>query len=234
MEYEADKLLDHFPSNMERLRDLAGEEIAENLIAYAIMPLVPIVSAGVYNWLIARRVKRLEDFLYDLCVMLSKLEDRISRGKVLSEEFEFIFTRVLKSLMEEERSEKRDFFRNSLLNYLTSEEEIDRVEIYLNQLDGLSCLEMLLLSFLYRNCNENGHMDRRIVEKTRRFMESQQLSDEDLNLAYDELRIKGYFLTGMVNTEFKNDFAGLTGGMRLSEKALGFSNFVATVEIEEE
>jgi|GEM_PF-2065132 len=245
---------------VQRLLDEYDEGIVVSFIGYALMVLTPFlvminleiipssapvlasvassVGTVVLDKLTGNRFKKTIEFMRLVCEKTSAFEDQVIdeiRNKIGREEAEIVIVRILRSISEKERREKWEFFRNLLLNYLTSgEDEIDRVEIYLNQLDSLSYLEMLLLAFLYRNCNENGHMNDAIVEKTKKFKASQELSNKDLNLAYNELHNNSYFLTGAFNTQLKNDFASLTGGICLSEKALEFSEFVATTKIVDE
>jgi hypothetical protein len=140
-------LLDHFPSNIEQLRDAVGDDIVPELVGYAGLVLAPVVGAVIHNRIIARRIKRIEDFLYDFCVAISEFEKRINQERIKSDEFEYLFIRTLDSVTSKQRKEKACYYRNLLIKHLLSNgDDIDREEIYLDLLDEVSLSELQVLS----------------------------------------------------------------------------------------
>ena len=155
----------------ERLLDEKQEDVALTIGGYtalyigsALGPFLGQIGPGLiavgttlHNITFGRKLKRIGEFHWRLISELQRiinelrgkiegLEERV-REKVSGDDFEYLYTRTLDSIASKQRGEKSEFYRNLLINHLiTTDNNIDREELFLNLLDELCYSELYFLS----------------------------------------------------------------------------------------
>lgn len=117
--------------------------------------LLPLGSTAiaVYDELqskqIERKIQRLEEFYTNLATTLRVHREEINQGYVNKDDFLDVFEKATRYVISERQDEKRQFFKNILVNSIMSSDcDYDKTERYFRLLDNLTEVELRILAVL--------------------------------------------------------------------------------------
>lgn len=115
----------------------------------------PVGSTAVeiYNELqsrqVERKIKRLEEFYSSLDAKITSVEDRVNKEFLSKEDFQDVFEEATRYVVLERKEEKRNYFKNIMVNSILSKEcDYDKTERYFRLLDNLTEVELTILAVL--------------------------------------------------------------------------------------
>ena len=98
---------------------------------------------------IERKIQRLEEFYANLAATVNTLEERINQEYVNKDDFLDVFEEATRHVVMERQEEKRDLYKNILVNSITSSEcDYDKTERFFRLLENLGTLELKVLAVL--------------------------------------------------------------------------------------
>ena len=104
---------------------------------------------------IERKIQRLEEFYKNLSTTVNIVKDKINEEYVNKDDFLDVFEEATRYVVTERNDEKRIFFKNILVNSITSSDcDYDKTERFFRLLDNLTEMELRILAVLD---NPNGY-----------------------------------------------------------------------------
>ena len=98
---------------------------------------------------VERKIKRLEEFYSSLDAKITSVEDRVNKEFLSKEDFQDVFEEATRYVVRERKEEKRNYFKNILVNSILSKvSDYDKTERYFRLLDNLTELELTILAVL--------------------------------------------------------------------------------------
>lgn len=115
----------------------------------------PVGSTAVeiYNELqsrqVERKIQRLEEFYSSLDAKITSVENKVNKEFLSKEDFQDVFEEATRYVVLERKEEKRNLFRNILVNSILSKAcDYDITERYFRLLDNLTEVELTILAVL--------------------------------------------------------------------------------------
>ena len=138
---------------MRNTKDLL--EASSKAVLVQIGNCIPIVgfAQDVYAQLeqiqAKRKVERISKFLEGVQLSISKMQDKLNEEYINKEDFTDIFEKTSRHIANERSENKRDFFKNILLNSMINKNSnYDKTERFFRILDLLGTEDMIILSIL--------------------------------------------------------------------------------------
>ena len=138
---------------MRKTKDLL--EASSKAVLVQIGNCIPIVgfAQDVYAQLeqiqAKRKVERISKFLEGVQLSISKMQDKLNEEYINKEDFTDIFEKTSRHIANERSENKRDFFKNILLNSMINKNSnYDKTERFFRILDLLDTEDMIILSIL--------------------------------------------------------------------------------------
>ena len=98
---------------------------------------------------ISQKIQRLEEFYTNLAATVNAQEERINQEFVSKGDFLDVFEEATRHVVLERQEEKRELYKNILVNSITSTEcDYDKTERYFRLLDNLGIMELRVLAVL--------------------------------------------------------------------------------------
>lgn len=138
---------------MRKTKDLL--EASSKAVLVQIGNCIPIVgfAQDVYAQLeqiqAKRKVERISKFLEGVQLSISKMQDKLNEEYINKEDFTDIFEKTSRLIANERSENKRDLFKNILLNSMINKNSnYDKTERFFRILDLLGTEDMIILSIL--------------------------------------------------------------------------------------
>lgn len=135
-----------------------ANDIAEASVKAVVKELVKVLPLGgaalaIYDELqakqIERKIKRLEEFYNTLSTTVNTVKDKVNQEFVTKDDFLDVFEEATRYVVTERQEEKRLYFKNILVNSITSSDcDYDKTERYFRLLDNLTEIELRILAVL--------------------------------------------------------------------------------------
>ena len=135
-----------------------ANDIAEASVKAVVKELVKVLPLGgaalaIYDEFqskqIERKIKRLEEFYTNLSATVNAVKDKINEEYISKDDFLDVFEEATKYVVSERQEEKRQYFKNILVNSFTSSNcDYDKTERYFRLLDNLTETELKILALL--------------------------------------------------------------------------------------
>lgn len=137
-------------NNAKEIVEATGKALAKELVRY--LPLGN-TALEVYEELqskqIERKIKRLEEFYSELATALQTQQEKVNEEFVRKDDFLDVFEEATRYVVLERQEQKRQFFKNILVNSITSSDcDYDKTERYFRLLDNLTETELEILAVL--------------------------------------------------------------------------------------
>lgn len=137
-------------NNAKEIVEAGGKVFIKDLVR-----LLPLGSTAVeiYDELqskqIERKIQRLEEFYTNLASSVNAVTDKVNQEYVKKDDFLDVFEEATRYVVTERSDEKRLFFKNILVNSITSPDcDYDKTERYFRLLDNLTEIELRILAVL--------------------------------------------------------------------------------------
>ena len=130
--------------------DGPGEHILNVLKAgLATTPFCGGIASLMSDYIPSGKMKRLEAFAQQLAADLNELRDQVDEGKILTDEFAFLFEKCFRGVAENYQAERLEAFRGILVNSaIGTDLSDDEKEYFLNLVTTLSVLHIRILRFM--------------------------------------------------------------------------------------
>jgi hypothetical protein len=115
----------------------------------ATAPFTGGIASLMTDYIPSRKQKRLEEFAQQVAADLERLQDRIDKDTILTDEFAFLFEQTFRGVAENYQAEKFEAFRGILINAaIGTNLASDEQEYFLSLVNNLSVLHIRILSFM--------------------------------------------------------------------------------------
>ena len=135
-----------------------ASDVAETSVKAIVKELVKVLPLGgaalaIYDEFqskqIERKIKRLEEFYTNLSATVNAVKGKINEEFISKDDFLDVFEEATKYVVSERQEEKRQYFKNILVNSITSSDcDYDKTERYFRLLDNLTETELKILAVL--------------------------------------------------------------------------------------
>lgn len=137
-------------NNAKEIVEATGKVLVKELVR-----LLPLGNTAleVYEEMqskqVERKIKRLEEFYSDLAATMQTQQEKINEEFVSKEDFLDVFEEATRYVVLERQEQKRQLFKNILVNSITSADcDYDKTERYFRLLDNLMETEIRILAVL--------------------------------------------------------------------------------------
>ena len=128
-----------------------------NATKKTLVSYIPIVGNAITNiWnefesaQLQRKIERLESLITGLCIDLKRLETRINKEYINKQDCADILEKAAYAVALERLEEKREAYKNILLNSIVSDKaDFDRTEKYMQLLSQMTRIDIILVKTFY-------------------------------------------------------------------------------------
>lgn len=137
-------------NNAKEIVDAGWKVLIKDLLR--VLPL-GYTAVEIYDELqskqVTRKIQRLEEFYTRLAASVNSVEDKVNQEYINKEDFLDVFEEATRYVVLERHEQKRVFFKNILVNSITSSDcDYDKTERYFRLLDNLGVIELNVLAVL--------------------------------------------------------------------------------------
>lgn len=137
-------------NNAKEIVEATGKAFVKELVRFLPLGNTALdVYEEIQSKQVERKIKRLEEFYSKLTVTLQTQQDKINKEFVNKEDFLDVFEEVTRYVVLERQEQKRQLYKNILVNSITSATcDYDKTERYFRLLDNLTETEIKILAVL--------------------------------------------------------------------------------------
>ena len=142
-------------NNKKNLIEIKDQrELRENLInlfkvGFSCIPLGSPLASLFGDYLPSRKIERLETFIQWAVETISRLEEKVYKDKIDTDEFGYISESCLKGIMNNYSKIKIQMFKGILINSLVRNKKQEEKEFYLHLINRLTEIHLKILAICY-------------------------------------------------------------------------------------